>query len=287
VPADEIYLVSNSLGTTSTPTTTPRRQFTTHPRQPGPTMNVLLPSRLRPLTAVPQGLALVAKPQARSLSFFGFGGGSKTTTNDSTSRSITDLLKQSPKVSLAQQIPVRGALDESSIFGAEEADAPQSSKEIDLTANRLLRDPNRHQWGWLKKSAARDLRRRGRLTRQERIAQTEREHTAASHFIKTSVKKLAPLARQIVGKNVHDAVLQMRFSPKKAAKEVLAHLHHTRNEAVVRKGMKAEEMYIAQAWVGRGPFDKGLNHRARGKIDMLKLPYTSKSSGSSRGATSV
>jgi len=74
---------------------------------------------------------------------------------------------------------------------------------------------------------------------------------------------------------VHDAVLQMRFSPKKAAREVLAHLHHTRNEAVVRKGMKAEEMYIAQAWVGRGPFEKGLNHRARGKIDMLKLPHTS------------
>jgi len=236
-------------------------------------MHVLLPSRLR-LLAAPRGLTLVPKLQTRSISWFGEGGRT-TATSDSTSRRFADLLKQSPKTAQAQQMPARGALDDSSIFGAEDADAPQTSKEIDLTANRLLRDPNRHQWGWLKTSAARDLRRRGRLTRQGKIAQTEREHTIASHFFKTSMKKLAPLARQITGKSVEDAITQMRFSPKKAARDVLAHLYHTRNEAIVRKGMKAEEMYIAQAWVGRGPFSVGWNHRAKGRVDMLKLPYTS------------
>lgn len=189
-------------------------------------MNVLHPSRFRLLATVPRGLSLAPKPQTRAISWFGFGGGPKAaSTNDSASRSIADLLKQSPKVSQAQQMPTRGTLDESSIFGSEDADAVTTSQEIDLTANRLLRDPNRHQWGWLKTSAARDLRRRGRLTRQERIAQTEREHTVASHFIKTSMKKLAPLARQIMGKSVDDAITQMRFSPKKAARDEIGRAH--------------------------------------------------------------
>lgn len=175
-------------------------------------------------------------------------------------------------------MPTRGTLAKSSIFAdEEEADVPITSFNIDMSATRALRDPDRANWKWPKTVAARDIRRRGRLSRQATIAQTEKEHTAASHFIKTSVKKLSPLTRQIMGKSLDDAIVQMRFSPKKAARAMLAHLYHTRNEAVVRKGMAPEEMYISQAWVGRGPFEKGLNHRARGRIDMLMLPYTSKS----------
>jgi len=244
------------------------------PRPPNHTMNVLPPFRL--LTASRVHIL----QQSRTISWFGWGKSNKedraaATPGDSRTRSIAELLKQSPRT-LAETAPVRGSLAESSIFGAEEVDTPKSSTDIDLTANRLLRDPERKNWGWLKKAAARDLRRRGRLSRVQKIAQTEKEHTAASHFIKTSMKKLAPLARQIMGKSVDDAITQMRFSPKKAARSVLAHLHHTRSEAIVRKGMKPKEMYIAQAWVGRGPFERGLNHRARGRIDMLMLPYTSK-----------
>jgi len=67
----------------------------------------------------------------------------------------------------------------------------------------------------------------------------------------------------------------MRFSPKKAARDVLGHLYHVRNEAVARKEMVPGDMYISQAWVGRGPYDRALNHRARGRIDMLRLPHTS------------
>ncbi|KAI5812333.1 ribosomal protein L22/L17 [Pyronema omphalodes] len=239
-------------------------------------MPALAPLRvLVPATRVPLG--------ARTL--FGFNWGSKTSKEaaesteapaDSKFRSITELLKRSPRATtVAQEVPKRGDLAESSLFAEEEKATAVNSEFIDLETLRKLRDPERHNWGWLKKVAQRDHRKRGRLTRQEKIAQTEREHTAASHFIKTSMKKLAPLARQIAGKSVEDAIVQMRFSPKKAAKSVLKHLYYTRDEAILRKGLKSEEMYISQAWVGRGPFDRGLNHRARGRIDMLKLPYTS------------
>jgi ribosomal protein L22 len=256
------------------------------PRQPAqanPTMNTVRPLRL---LVSPRG-ALAPLQQTRNISWFNWGKSKDADTEapapDSSTRSLADLLKKSPRATAAPQQPVRGSLGDSTILGPEDAEMPKTSHEIDLTANRIMRDPTRKDWGWLKTKAAREIRRRGRLTRLERIAQTEREHTAASHFFKTSVKKLAPLARQIAGKSVDDAITQMRFSPKKAARDVLGHLHLVRNEAIVRKGMKPEEMYIAQAWVGRGPFENGLNHRARGRIDMLKLPYTSESRWTSEG----
>src|SRR5262249_14537635 len=73
--------------------------------------------------------------------------------------------------------------------------------------------------------------------KKEVIARTERSLLSKSHFLKTSVKKLMLLARQIAGKDIDDAIVQMRFSKKAAAREVLAHLKHAKNEAIARSGM--------------------------------------------------
>ncbi|KAI2792866.1 hypothetical protein POX_b02909 [Penicillium oxalicum] len=132
------------------------------------------------------------------------------------------------------------------------------------------------------------------------IKRTERESMSKSHWFKTSVKKLNPLARQIAGKPLDEAILQMRFSKKKAAKDVLDHLEHAKNVAMVRAGMglglpsgtsaepvtvtlKSGErkkindptsIYIQQAWVNRGPYGFGMDHRARGQINRLRPPAT-------------
>ena len=169
----------------------------------------------------------------------------------------------------------------------------------------------------------RSIRRRGRLSKTERIMQTERQSLSKSPFIKTSVKKLFPLARQIAGKPIEEAIVQMRFSKKKAAQDVKKHLEYARDEAIVTRGMglgqvqqdanaadeqeqdldSAEkekvqvrprivedrkgtrrvvadptQMYVDQAWVGRGSYSKSPSCRARGKTDVLMHPTTSKSS---------
>jgi ribosomal protein L22 len=90
---------------------------------------------------------------------------------------------------------------------------------------------------WQRRMAIRMVRRRGRLTKEMRLARTERTHLSRSHFFKTSMKKLAPLARQIAGKPIDEAILQMRFSAKKAAKDVRKHLIQARDEAIVARGM--------------------------------------------------
>ncbi len=148
----------------------------------------------------------------------------------------------------------------------------------------------------------REIQRRGRLSKPMQIKRTERQSLSKSEMLKTSVKKLGPLARQIAGKSVEDAIVQMRFSAKKAAKDVKEHLEFARNEAVVRRGMglgepegtKGKEveielkngkrrlvrdrtgLYVDEAWVGRGKYGKEPEHRARGRINMLRPPETSR-----------
>lgn len=168
---------------------------------------------------------------------------------------------------------------------------------------------------WERKKVIQMITRGGRLSRQEVLKRTEREHTVKSHMMKTSVKKLGMLARQIAGKRLDDAITQMRFSGKKVAQEVRKQLEFARDEAVVMRGMglgqvgsgdaelataeregKPESgkpltirlksgarhtvpdksaIYISQAWVGRGPYGQLPDYRARGRVYIMRTPWTS------------
>ncbi|EEQ35567.1 39S ribosomal protein L22, mitochondrial [Microsporum canis] len=169
-----------------------------------------------------------------------------------------------------------------------------------LVERTLIPHPNRRA-RWERKMVIRAVKSRGQLTKEEIIHQTERELQSRSHFFKTSLKKLGPLARQVAGKNIDEAILQMKFSKKKAAKDVKLFLEQARNEAVVSRGMglgvkdgsegaagveirlkdgKAytvtdeTAIYIDQAWVNRGPYGTDYDHRARGQINRLRPPHT-------------
>jgi ribosomal protein L22 len=165
---------------------------------------------------------------------------------------------------------------------------------------------------WQRRMVIRGIRHSGRLNKEMKIARSERNHLSRSHFFKTSMKKLAPLARQIAGKSIDEAILQMRFSKKKVAQEVRQHLIQARNEAIVIKGMglgsvtssenaptdqdpsesrplphqtatlaykkgqtpKETDMYIAEAWTNRGPYAQEPDYRARGRMYIKRPPYT-------------
>ena len=169
---------------------------------------------------------------------------------------------------------------------------------------------------WQRKMVIREIRGRGRMSKTVKLARTERSHLSKSVLIKTSIKKLFPLANQIAGKPLNEAMVQMRFSRKKAAQDVLKHLEYARDQAIVMKGMglgkvqaqqqqegkepeQQEErllvedkkgkkrvvtdrtaMYVDEAWVGRGTPRYGMDYRARGRRFRLTLPYTSQSNPS-------
>ncbi len=158
------------------------------------------------------------------------------------------------------------------------------------------------------------------MSKTVKIVRTERSSLSKSQFLKTSVKKLGPLARQIAGKPIEDAIVQMRFSKKKAAADVKKILEYARDEAIVKRGMglgqvrpadgevdaRGEDkgevvgpgrkkimvvedrkgrkrvvtdrtgIYVDEAWVGRGPYGRAPDYRARGQVYMMRPPCTSK-----------
>lgn len=123
----------------------------------------------------------------------------------------------------------------------EGEDVPSETAKPQLIGRDLrptFRNPNpKAIIRWKRKQVIQDVRGRHRLNNAEKLLRTERFHSAKSPFIKTSIKKLGPLARQIAGKTVEEAMVQMRFSKKKAAQDVLKHLKYVRDQAVVAKGM--------------------------------------------------
>jgi ribosomal protein L22 len=228
--------------------------------------------------------------------------------------------KQVKKEKQATLVP--GSLSDNSIFGADttstadnEADPAAAKAQFsrDPAIARYSTDPNPSaRERWQRKMVIRSIHKRGRLTKAQVLARTEREHLHKSEFFPTSVKKLMLVARQIAGKNVDDALIQLRFSKKKIAKDVMKHLEYARDNAIVSKGMglggvssssvddknteltKVEEktvdlvekngkvrkvkptsIYIDQAWVGRGEYFNMLLPRARGRADVLRRPHTS------------
>ncbi|KAH7402324.1 ribosomal protein L22/L17 [Phaeosphaeria sp. MPI-PUGE-AT-0046c] len=181
----------------------------------------------------------------------------------------------------------------------------------------------------------RGVKRRGRLTKAENIARTERQSLYKSHALPTSTKKMQKVMNQIAGKSVSEALVQLRFSKKRIARDVVKGLQIAQNEAIAVRGMglgggkaaqrrwekqrnmaempgaKAtvqeirkenasgseveksgsalielkdgarkvirdpSEIYIDQAWVGKGEMWMSPEFRARGRVNMLRHRTTS------------
>ena len=214
----------------------------------------------------------------------------------------------------------QGGLADNSLFVSEMDDYEEVAQEFadrDFNnMNRVINPRPRARLRWQRKMVISDIKHNGTMTKEMRIPRTERSHLSRSHFFKTSIKKLMPLARQIAGKSIHEAIVQMRFSKKKAARDIRAHLIQARDEAVVMRGMglnspsikhsiessgpvtqdvstipygpddvsttgskkgqqsDESDIYIAQAWVNRGPYGKEPEYRARGRVYMLRPPHT-------------
>lgn len=98
------------------------------------------------------------------------------------------------------------------------------------------------------------------------------EHRYRTANFKASPQKLNLLANQIAGKSVEDAILQMQFSPKRPAKRILSTIALARDHAIRYKGMDESKLVVAQAWVGKGEYQRRLRIHARAKRGIMHHP---------------
>lgn len=219
----------------------------------------------------------------------------------------------------------------------QKREAVQAQRERQLTA--MTNDPDVSARKHLeRKLVIAGVKRHGRMSKAQKISRTERQSVYKSHFLPTSVKKLQKVVNQIAGKSISEALVQLRFSKKKIARDVIKGIEIAQNEAIAGRGMGLQgevaavarwnkqreatdagkardlwdyktseadgkttkplkalktttielkdgskkvvrdpsEMYIDQAWVGRGASWKSPEFRARGAINMLTHRTTSK-----------
>ncbi|KAI4655085.1 uncharacterized protein J4E79_008150 [Alternaria viburni] len=81
------------------------------------------------------------------------------------------------------------------------------------------------------------VKRHGRMTKAQKLLRTERQSLYRSQLLPTSTKKLQKVVNQIAGKTVSEALVQLRFSPKRVARDVIKGLEIAQNEAIAARGM--------------------------------------------------
>jgi large subunit ribosomal protein L22 len=88
-----------------------------------------------------------------------------------------------------------------------------------------------------------------------------------------SHRKLNDLGRQISGKPIDYAILQMQFSEKRASTRIKSMLATAKNHATRYKCLDGSKLVVAEAWVTKGPRSlKRIDIKGRGKFGIKVHP---------------
>lgn len=97
---------------------------------------------------------------------------------------------------------------------------------------------------------------------------------ASSAPIKGSVQKINLVCRMITGMSVHDAVLQLQFSPKGHARPLLEVLQAAISNAENNEGLDIDELYVSEVKVGKAFALKRFSARGRGRSSRIMKPFS-------------
>lgn len=110
----------------------------------------------------------------------------------------------------------------------------------------------------------------GRTTKTSRLEERVTEHKYSTARFRISPRKLKVLADQIgSGKPIDFAILQMQFSPKRAARRIKSTLALARDHAVA-KGMERSKLVVSEAWVGKGMKFRKMEPKGRARTGVIK-----------------
>ncbi|KAI6003983.1 ribosomal protein L22/L17 [Pisolithus albus] len=99
------------------------------------------------------------------------------------------------------------------------------------------------------------------------------EHKYSTANFKISHRKLNMLGRQISGKPIDHAIMQMQFSEKRASNRIMSMLATAKLHATVYKNMDPSKLVVSEAWVTKGENRlKRLEPRGRGKFGIRVHP---------------
>ncbi len=104
--------------------------------------------------------------------------------------------------------------------------------------------------------------------------QASNESRAVLRNYRSSPQKLNLLAEQIRGMPVQKAMDEMKFSRKRAAKDVYKTLYSAMSNAENNHGLDIDSLIVAEAHVGKNLIMKRIRARARGRAARIVKPFS-------------
>ena len=95
-------------------------------------------------------------------------------------------------------------------------------------------------------------------------------YTAKHKQADVGARKIRPFAQLIRGRNVDDALEQLRYIPNRGAKQLAAVLKSAIGNAEDRGCQNIDELVVSEARIDDAPMFKRIRPRARGTAFMIK-----------------
>jgi len=108
---------------------------------------------------------------------------------------------------------------------------------------------------------------------QERVL-SDNEAKAVLNRVRTSPQKLNLVAQAIRGKNVEAALAELTFSKRRIAHDVKKTLQSAIANAENNHDLDVDELYVAEAYVGKSLVMKRFRPRARGRVGKILKPWS-------------
>ena len=102
----------------------------------------------------------------------------------------------------------------------------------------------------------------------------ETEARAFSRSMRVSPRKLNLMAQLIRGKSAEAALAELTFNPRRIAKEVKTVLESAIANAENNHQLDVDQLFVAQAYVGKSIVMKRWSPRARGRVGHIVKPFS-------------
>ncbi|KAJ2777159.1 39S ribosomal protein L22, mitochondrial [Coemansia javaensis] len=99
-----------------------------------------------------------------------------------------------------------------------------------------------------------------------------REATFKTDNFAASPRKLRMIANQITGLPIGEAIRQMQFSAKKAARVIRSSLEWAQQAGAREREMDPANMFLKVVRVGKGRYGKKLDIKGRGRTGLIRKP---------------
>ena len=102
----------------------------------------------------------------------------------------------------------------------------------------------------------------------------QKEVRSINNNIRSSVRKLNPILKGIVGKKVDIAIRDLEFSEKRITKDIKKTINSAIANAENNKQLDIDNLYVKEAYVGKSLSMKRFRPRAKGRASSILKPFS-------------